>query len=94
MNPNSRLTGQDWFWIAFVTVIGAVATFGGLILFLPPYVIALLAGYLATLNFSEFFDRRDRAKFVLKVLAVVIPVFILLSLIEVALFPSIYHRFR
>jgi multisubunit Na+/H+ antiporter MnhF subunit len=89
-NPNRKLSGQDWFWIAFIAIIGALGTFGGFVVFLPAYVIALLIGYVATRQFPKFFDRTKRTLFVLKVLAIVIPVFALLCLLELALIPSVY----
>ena len=89
-NPNRKLTGQDWFWIIFTAVIGSIATFGGFVVFLPAYVIALLIGYGATRQFPKFFDRSRRTLFVLKVLGVVLPVFAVLCLIQLALIPSVY----
>jgi len=87
---NSKLTGQDWFWIVFVAIVAAIATFGGFVLFLPAYVLALLCGYFATLKFNVFFDRERRSVFVLKVLAVVLPVFVFLCWVEMLLLPSVY----
>lgn len=84
-NSGQRLTGQDWFWIVFIAIVGTVATFGGFVLFLPAYVLALLVGYIATKRFPKYFNRRKRAIFVLKVLGVVVPVFALLLFMELAL---------
>jgi len=78
VNKNAKLTGQDWFWIIVVAIVSAIATFGGFILFFPAYVLALLCGYFATRKFDIFFDRERRSIFVLKVFAVVLPVFAIL----------------
>jgi hypothetical protein len=90
VNKNAKLTGQDWFWIIFVAIVASIATFGGFILFLPAYVLALLCGYFATRKFTAFFDRKRRSMFVLKVLAVALPVFVILCWVEILLMPSVY----
>jgi len=88
MKAQGAVTGQDWLWVIIVAVIATVATFGGFLIFLPAYVLSLLIGYIAVRQFRKFFDRSKRSIFVLKVLAVVLPAFAVLSLIELALLPS------
>lgn len=69
------LTGQDWLWIVLLGVIASVATVGSFLYFLPAYALALSLGYWATQIFHDFFAREPRWQFVLKVLAVVLPLF-------------------
>lgn len=90
VNKNVKLTGRDWFWIIFVAIVAAIATFGGFILFFPAYVLALLCGYIATRKCNVFFDREQKSIFILKVLAVVLPLFALFCWIEILLMPSVY----
>ena len=90
VNRNAKLTGQDWFWIIFVAIVSAIATFGGFILFTPAYVLSLFCGCLVTRKFDTFFDRQQRGIFVLKVLAVVLPVFAILCWVEILLMPSVF----
>jgi hypothetical protein len=85
-----ELTGQDWFWIFFVAFVASVATFGGFVLFLPAYILSLAIGYLATVVWRRFFNREHRTTFVLKVLGVVLPTFLILVATEIWLLPSIY----
>ena len=87
-----ELTGQDWFWILFVALVASIATFGGFLLFLPAYVLALAIGYWTSVRWRAVFDRRRRALFVLKVLGVVLPTYALFVAIELWLLPSVYRQ--
>ena len=85
---NDHLTGQDWLWIILIAIVASVATFGGFVLFLPAYVLALATGYAASRKFPRFFHRANRALFVLKILSVVVPVFVALAAVELWWLPS------
>jgi hypothetical protein len=85
------LTRQDWFWLVFVALIGTIATFGGFIIFIPSYVLALVVAYLLTKKFPMIFNRNQYSFFVLKVLAVALPIFTALCLFEIWLMPSVFN---
>jgi predicted PurR-regulated permease PerM len=92
INHNIKLTRQDWFWIAFVAILSTIVTFGGFIIFSPAYVLALFCGYLVTCKFNNFFDRKHRSLFVIKVLIIVLPIFIILCWLEILMMPSVYEE--
>ncbi len=86
-----ELTTQDWFWILFIAVVASIATFGGFLLFLPAYILALAIGYWASIKWRNLFDRARRVTFVLKILGVVLPVFAFFVAIELWLLPTVYQ---
>jgi len=56
---------------------------GAFIYFIPSYAISHYLAYLLTRRFSSFFDRSKRVLFVLKVLLVTAPLFVVLFAAEV-----------
>jgi len=62
--------------------------FKGVLLFAPASVMSFLAGFAATRQFPEFFDRGNPTQFIVKVLLLVLPIFAALAVGEVFLLPS------